>query len=222
MSEGPTKVWILIVFFSSNFQKTDFCSKQIKFFSIISQNGVKQKALRLLKQKKMYENQRENLANQSFNMEQTNYATQMLKDTKITVDAMRLGVKEMKKEYKKVNISSIEDLQDELGDLMEQANDVQDVLGRSYGIGEDVDEAELEAGKIFNSYIIYHLKWLRSIDNLKNFLLELEALTDELATDHDTAYLDEINAPSVSSKEPEAEKEGQVDEFGLPKIATQI
>ena len=49
--------------------------------------------------------------------------------------------------------------------------------------------------------------------------IELDALTDELAADTDTAYLDEINAPSVPSKEPEAEKEGQVDEFGLPKIA---
>ena len=49
------------------------------------QNAIKQKALRVLKQRKMYETQRENLANQSFNMEQTNYATQMLKDTKITV-----------------------------------------------------------------------------------------------------------------------------------------
>ena len=49
----------------------------------------------------MYEAQRENLTNQSFNMEQTNYATQMLKDTKTTVDAMKFGVKEMKKEYKK-------------------------------------------------------------------------------------------------------------------------
>ena len=35
-------------------------------------------------------------------------ATQTLKDTKTTVDAMKLGVKEMKKEYKKVNLDSIE------------------------------------------------------------------------------------------------------------------
>lgn len=96
----------------------------------------------------MYENQRENLANQSFNMEQTNFATQMLKDTKTTVDAMRSGVKEMKKEYKKVNISSIEDLQDELEDMMEQANEVQEVMGRSYGVADDIDEGELEAGKL--------------------------------------------------------------------------
>ena len=56
----------------------------------------------------MYENQLEGLRNQSFNMEQTNFATQQLKDTKTTVDAMKVGVKEMKREYKKVDIGKIE------------------------------------------------------------------------------------------------------------------
>jgi charged multivesicular body protein 5 len=73
-----------------------------------AKNAVKQRALRILKQKKMYENQMEGLRNQSFNMEQTNFATQQLKDTKTTVDAMKLGVKEMKREYKKVDIGKIE------------------------------------------------------------------------------------------------------------------
>jgi charged multivesicular body protein 5 len=161
-----------------------------------AKNGVKQKALRVLKQRKMYENQRDNLTQQSFNMEQTNYATQMLKDTKTTVDAMKLGVKEMKREYKKVNIDQIEDMQDELEDMLEQANDVQEALGRSYGT-PDVDEEELEA--------------------------ELEALGDELALDTDTSYLEEVSTPKVPTREPGAESvnsDGQlVDEFGLPKIA---
>merc|ERR1719389_1578716 len=61
-----------------------------------AKNSVKQKALRVLKQKKQYESQADNLRNQSFNMEQVNYSTQMLKDTKITVDAMKVGLKEMK------------------------------------------------------------------------------------------------------------------------------
>ena len=144
----------------------------------------------------MYESQRENLANQSFNMEQANFATQMLKDTKVTVDAMKTGVKEMKREYKKVNIDQIEDLQDDLEDMLEQANEVQEAMGRSYGV-PDVDEAELEA--------------------------ELEALTDELSLDTDTSYLDEaVKAPSVPTRDPgeSVNADGQlVDEFGLPKIA---
>ena len=62
----------------------------------------------MLKQKKMYENQLEGLRNQSFNMEQANFGLQQLKDTKTTVDAMKVGVKQMKKEYKKVDIGKIE------------------------------------------------------------------------------------------------------------------
>lgn len=41
-------------------------------------------------------------------MEQANYATQTLKDTQDTIKAMQMGVKEMKKEFKKVNIDQIE------------------------------------------------------------------------------------------------------------------
>jgi charged multivesicular body protein 5 len=160
-----------------------------------AKNAIKQKALRVLKQRKMYESQRENLMAQSFNMEQANFATQMLKDTKTTVDAMKMGVKEMKREYKKVNIDDIENLQDDLEDMLEQANDVQEALGRSYGV-PDVDESELEA--------------------------ELEALNDDFLADTDTTYLDDaVNAPSVPTRDPgeSVNADGQlVDEFGLPKI----
>ena len=38
-----------------------------------AKNNVKQKALRILKQKRMYENQRENIAQQSFNMDQVHF-----------------------------------------------------------------------------------------------------------------------------------------------------
>ena len=31
-------------------------------------------------------------------------------------------------------------------DLLEQANDIQESLGRTYGVPEDIDEEELEAG----------------------------------------------------------------------------
>ncbi len=49
-----------------------------------AKNTVKQKALRVLKQKKVYEGQREMLSNQSFNIEQQNMAIQSMKDTKTT------------------------------------------------------------------------------------------------------------------------------------------
>ena len=75
MREGPGKVCALV----------NMVAMSHPHVMSVAQNAIKQKALRVLKQRKMYEAQRENLTNQSFNMEQTNFATQMLKDTKVTV-----------------------------------------------------------------------------------------------------------------------------------------
>ncbi|ORX43588.1 hypothetical protein BCR36DRAFT_141483 [Piromyces finnis] len=112
-----------------------------------AKNSVKQKAMRVLKQKKMYENQRDQLMQQSFNMEQTSFATENLKNTVTTVNAMKQANKQLKKQYKKVNIDKIEAMQDEMEDLLDQANEIQEALGRTYGLPEDIDEADLEAGK---------------------------------------------------------------------------
>lgn len=48
-----------------------------------SKQLVKQKALRLLKQKRQYENQKCQLDTQSFNMEQSNFAIQSMKDNQV-------------------------------------------------------------------------------------------------------------------------------------------
>ncbi|XP_065186414.1 charged multivesicular body protein 5-like isoform X2 [Sycon ciliatum] len=156
-----------------------------------SKNMVKQRALKVLKQKKQYENQYSGLQQQSFNMEQANYATQTLKDTKTTVDAMKLGVKEMKKEYKKIKIDDIEDIQDQMEDMMELAEEVQESLGRSYGCPE-VDEDDLAA--------------------------EFDALGDDFALDEDSSYLDAASAPAVPDATP---AQTDVDEFGLPALPAQ-
>lgn len=40
---------------------------------------------------------------------------------------------------------TLQNVQDELEDMLDQHNEIQEALGRSYGV-PDVDEAELEAG----------------------------------------------------------------------------
>lgn len=55
-----------------------------------------------------YEQQRDQLMQQSFNMEQTSFATENLKNTVTTVNAMKQANKQLKKQYKKVNIDKIE------------------------------------------------------------------------------------------------------------------
>ena len=81
----------------------------------------------------------------AFNIGQTQFAVESLQATTETVAAMKVGAKQMKQQFKKVNIDKVEDLQDELEDMMLENEEIQDVLSRSYGVSADVDEADLEA-----------------------------------------------------------------------------
>ncbi|CAG0889751.1 unnamed protein product [Cyprideis torosa] len=130
-----------------------------------AKNAVKQKAMRILKQKKIYENQADNLRNQSFNMEQANYAHQTLKDTQTTVAAMKHGVKSMQQEFKKININKIEDIQDDMEDMLEQADEVQEALGKG---------SLLFVAMSVNHHLLKQLK-----KHLMPVLLQQEQVTDD-------------------------------------------
>ena len=105
---------------------------------------VQKRALAILKQKKMYEGQKEKTMNQQFNMEQIMFAQDGLKETAGTVQAMKAANKDLKKQFKQINIDQVEDMQEDMSDLLEQAEEIQSALGRSYNT-DDIDEADLEA-----------------------------------------------------------------------------
>ncbi|KAF1939444.1 charged multivesicular body protein-like protein 5 [Clathrospora elynae] len=107
--------------------------------------AIKQKALKVLQQRKQYEAQRDQLQSQSWNMEQAGMMQDNLKNTMTTIDAMKTTTKELRKQYGKVNIDKIDKMQDEMADLMDMGNDIQDAISRSYDVPEDVDESELDA-----------------------------------------------------------------------------
>jgi charged multivesicular body protein 5 len=80
-------------------------------------------------------------------------------------------------------------VQDELADLMEQADEVQEALGRSYNTPE-LDEDDLAA--------------------------ELDALGDEIALDDDTSYLDDMmKAPEAPKNKPESETDKNKVAYGI-------
>ncbi|KDE02658.1 hypothetical protein, variant [Microbotryum lychnidis-dioicae p1A1 Lamole] len=108
-------------------------------------SAVQQRALRVLKQKKLYEAQIGQLQQQTFNMEQASLTTENLRNTMATVDAMKTANKQLKKEYGKLDVDKIEQMHFEMEDLIEQANEVQESMSRTYGVPDDVDEADLEA-----------------------------------------------------------------------------
>jgi len=105
---------------------------------------VQKRAMAILKQKKMYEGQKEQTMNQQFNMDQIMFAQEGLKETASTVAAMKDANKALKKQFKQININQVEDMQDDMADLLEQAEEVQNAMGRSYNT-DDIDEADLEA-----------------------------------------------------------------------------
>ena len=87
-----------------------------------------------------------------------------------------LCTKHMKNVLIRMCSSLQQNLQDELEDLTEQSSEIQEVMGRSYGMPE-VDDEDLEA--------------------------ELDALGDEIGLDEDSSYLDQaVETPSVPTSEP--------------------
>ncbi|KAG6878594.1 hypothetical protein C0993_003049 [Termitomyces sp. T159_Od127] len=108
-------------------------------------NAVQQRALRTLRQRKLYEGQIAQLTQQTFNMESAAMTTDNLRNTMATLDAMQTANKEMRKQYGKIDIDKIENMHFEMEELIEQANEIQETLSRSYAVPDELDEADLEA-----------------------------------------------------------------------------
>jgi len=107
-----------------------------------SQDAVKKRALIILKQKKMYEHQRDQLYSQQYNVDSVAFATENAKATVDTVRAMKAASKELKTQFKQkeFDIDKIDSLNDQMADLLEYNEEVQEVLGQSYATPEDIDE----------------------------------------------------------------------------------
>lgn len=104
---------------------------------------------------------------------------------------MKQANKELKKQYGKIDIDKIESVHYDMEDLLESANEIQATMGRSYGVPDELDEADLQA--------------------------ELEALEDDLAFEsvsgNDEAipsYLKEdMGEPLPDLVDPKAEDPGK-------------
>ena len=107
--------------------------------------ALKQKALSVLKQRRNYDAQKAQLESQVWNLESFQTMEDNVKNTLVTVDALKNANKAMKKELGKISIDKIERLQDEMADFLDVGNEIQETLARSYDVPEEVDEADLDA-----------------------------------------------------------------------------
>jgi len=111
----------------------------------VAANAVKQKALQVLKRKKMYEQQRDSLLGTQMNIDQCSFMTEQAKTTAVTVAAMKEANTSLKKQYKKMDIDDIERVADDMQDLMMDQEEINEIMSRSYAIPGGVDEADLDA-----------------------------------------------------------------------------
>ena len=142
------------------------------------------------------------MANQAFNMEQTVFTLDTIKNTQTTVATMKQAAEQLKVENKKINIDEIEDLNDDLQDLFEDIGEITETLGRSYEVPGGCDEDDLEA----------ELSMLQD---------DFEA--EELDAGQASQYLNTpsslpVNPSSIYPNAPSQEVTNgeEVDEYGLP------
>jgi len=150
----------------------------------------------------MYDKQRDALYNQQFNIDQTKFATESVQGTKDMVAAMKSASKELKTGFKDINIDEIEDLHEDMSELMEESEEIQEVLGRSYGVPDELDETDL----------------MDELDALDDEVTQEDTSTDEVPN-----YL--VNAASAAKVPAAGDKDKvtakstvEVDEYGLPKV----
>lgn len=110
-----------------------------------SREAIRKQAAQCLQQRKQYEQQRMSMMGTSFNLEQANFTVESLRGTRETVAAMQASAQEMKRATRSLNLDRVEDLRDTLQDMMAEAEEVNQVLSRSYETPDYVDEADLEA-----------------------------------------------------------------------------
>mmetsp|Transcript_9562 Transcript_9562/g.16553 ORF Transcript_9562/g.16553 Transcript_9562/m.16553 type:complete len:228 (+) Transcript_9562:239-922(+) len=108
-------------------------------------NMYKQRALRVLKQKRVYEKQMQTTNNQQFNMDQIAFAKEQVYDAKAAMQMMSEANKQMKKDMGNIDLGQVEDLQDDMEDMLLEGVAISDAVGRSYDIGDGVTDADLEA-----------------------------------------------------------------------------
>ena len=82
--------------------------KKMKKAKGSTKNMLKQKAIKLLKQKKQYENQYDRVMGQQFNIDNIKNTQDSLKDNATMVEAMKNTAKTLKQQYKEIDIDEVE------------------------------------------------------------------------------------------------------------------
>jgi len=117
-----------------------------KTSSAAGKKVIQKRAMDVLKRKRLYEQQRDQMMNQQFNIDSASFGVESAKATVGTVAALKAASSELKTTLKNdLDIDNIEDVTDDMAELMEDFGEINEALGRNFSTPEDIDESELEA-----------------------------------------------------------------------------
>ncbi|KAB1225438.1 Charged multivesicular body protein 5 [Morella rubra] len=149
------------------------------------------------------------LYNQTFNLDQVAFASEGIKDAQQTMSALKSANQELKGMMKTVKIQDIDNLQDEMMDLMDVSTEIQETLGRSYSVPDDIDEEDL-------------MGELDALEADMGMETESDGVPSYLQPDNLTDLDSELNLPSAPtghSAVPAGRSHAQAeDELGLPTV----
>jgi len=109
--------------------------------------GKKREALQCIKKKKMYEKQIESLVNTKMTLENQKMTMEVMNINRETLAAQQAAAKAMQDQTKAMGgVEKVEDIMDQVEDGMQDAQEIQDAMGREIGMpGLDADDDELLA-----------------------------------------------------------------------------
>lgn len=110
----------------------------------MTQNMHKQKMLQILKRRKMYANQLEQLSSTQFNLDQVAFNAENIQTTIDSFNALKKANEMQKQQMKKVDLDALEDAMEDMQDMLLDVGEMNEIMSRSYAV-DDVNEEDLEA-----------------------------------------------------------------------------
>lgn len=111
-----------------------------------AKKNIQKRAMDVLKRKRMYESQRDQLMGQQFNIDQAAFGIESAKATVDSVAAMKSANVQLKKAIQKdLKIDDVDDLADDMAELMEEMNEINESLGRNFATPDDITADDLDA-----------------------------------------------------------------------------
>lgn len=128
-------------------KKIDRCDEEARALIAKKESvpSAKARAMQILKRKKMYEQQREQLVGTQANVENLAFQQEQAEVTLTAVEAMKHATKQLKEQKDKINVDQVDKLTDDMAELQADMQDIQEALARPLGVADDDAEEELAA-----------------------------------------------------------------------------